>query len=84
MPYNISIKLHPIPSTLNFSRFFVAMVAILKCLALKIMCTHVKQNFWKVSSNSEHFKFFVFFVVSMATAVILKIPRVVCTSTHSA
>jgi hypothetical protein len=21
MPYNISIKLHPIPSTLNFSRF---------------------------------------------------------------
>jgi hypothetical protein len=26
----------------------------------------------------------VFFVVSMATAAILKIPKVVCTSTHSA
>ena len=23
-------------------------------LRLKIMCTHVRQNFWKVSSNSEH------------------------------
>jgi hypothetical protein len=34
----------------------------LKFLSLKIMCTHVRQNFWKVSSNSEHFKFFVFFV----------------------
>ena len=28
--------------------------AILKFLSLKIMCTHVRQNFWKVSSNSEH------------------------------
>ena len=54
MPYNISIKLHPIPSTLNFSRFFVATVAILKFLSLKIMCTHVRQNFWKISSNSKH------------------------------
>ena len=54
MPYNISIKFHPIPSTLNFSRFFVAMAAILKFLSLKIMCTHVRQNFWKISSNSEH------------------------------
>ena len=34
--------------------FFVATVAILKFLSLKIMCTHVRQNFWKVSSNSEH------------------------------
>jgi hypothetical protein len=58
MPYNISIKFHPILSTLNFSRFFVATAAILKFLSFKIMCTHVRQNFWKVSSNSEHFKFF--------------------------
>ena len=28
--------------------------AILKFLSLKIMCTHVRQNFWKISSNSEH------------------------------
>ena len=54
MPYNISIKFHPIPSTLNFSRFFVATAAILKFLSLKIMCTHVRKNFWQVSSNSEH------------------------------
>jgi hypothetical protein len=54
MTYNISIKFHPIPSTLNFSRFFVATAAILKFLSLKIMCTHVRQNFWKISSNSEH------------------------------
>ena len=27
---------------------------ILKFLSLKIMCTHVRHNFWKVSSNSEH------------------------------
>jgi hypothetical protein len=40
---------------------------------------------WKVSFNSEHLKFvMVFFVVSMATVAILKIPKVVCTSTHSA
>ena len=85
MPYNISIKLHPIPSTFRFSRFFVATVAILKFLSLKIICTHVRQNLWKVSSNSEHSKFFmVFFVVSMATVAILKIPKVVCKSTHSA
>jgi hypothetical protein len=54
MPYNISIKFHSIPSTLNFSRFFVATAAILKFLSLKIIHTHVRQNFWKVSSNSEH------------------------------
>ena len=54
MPYNISIKFHPIPSTLNCPRFFVAMAAILNFLSLKIMCTHVRQNFWKISSNSEH------------------------------
>ena len=54
MPYNISIKFHPIPSTLNFSRFFVKTAAILKFLSLKIVCTHVRQNFWKISSNSEH------------------------------
>ena len=54
MPYNISIKFHSIPSTLNFSRFFVATAAILKFLSLKIMCTHIRQNFWKVSSNSEY------------------------------
>ena len=52
MSYNISNKFHPIPST--FSRFFVAMTAILKFRSLKIMCTHVRQNFWKVSPNSEH------------------------------
>ena len=52
MPYNISIKLHP--STLNFSHFCVATPVILKFLSLKIMCTHVRQNFWKFSSNSEH------------------------------
>ena len=34
--------------------FFVATAAIPKYLSLKIMCTHVRQNFWKVSSNSEH------------------------------
>ena len=84
MLYNISVKFHPIPSTLNFSRFFVATAAILKFLSLKIMRTHVRQNFWKVSSNSKHFKFFVFFVISMATVAILKNPKVVCTSTHSA
>jgi hypothetical protein len=39
---------------LGFWVFFVAMAAILKFLSLKIMCTHVRQNFWKVSSNSEH------------------------------
>ena len=54
MPYKISIKFHPIPSTLNFSRFFVATMTILKFLSVKIMCTHVRQNFGKVSSNSEH------------------------------
>jgi hypothetical protein len=61
MPYTISIKPHPIPSTFRFSRFFLATAAILKFLSLKIICTHVRQNLWKVSSNSEHFKFFVFF-----------------------
>jgi len=45
MSDKISGKFHPIPSTLNFSCFFV---------------------------------------VSMATVAILKIPKVVCTSTHSA
>ena len=35
-------------------KFFTFFVAILKFLSLKIMCTHVRQNFWKVSSNSEH------------------------------
>ena len=56
MPYNISIKFHPIPSTLNFSRFLWQRggAAILKFLSLKIMCTHVRQNFRNVSSNSEH------------------------------
>ena len=44
MPYNISIKFHPILAT----------AAILKFLSLKIMCSHVRHNFWKVSSNSEH------------------------------
>jgi hypothetical protein len=34
--------------------FFVTTVAILKFLSLKIMCTHVRRNFWKVSSNYEH------------------------------
>ena len=79
MPYNISIKFHPIPST-----FYVATATILKFLSLKIMCRLVRQHFWKASSNSEHLKFSWFLVVSMATAAILKIPRVVCTSTHSA
>jgi hypothetical protein len=32
----------------------VATAAILKFLSLKIMCTHVRQNFWKISSNFEH------------------------------
>jgi hypothetical protein len=32
----------------------VATAAILKFLSLKIIHTHVRQNFWKVSSNSEH------------------------------
>ena len=53
MPYNISIKFHPISSTLNFSRLLWQR-AILKFLSLNIMCTHVRQNFWKVSSNFEH------------------------------
>jgi hypothetical protein len=66
--------------TTKKTSFFVAIAVILKFLSLKIMCTHVRQNFWKVSSNSDHFR--VFFVVSMATATILKIPKVVCTSTH--
>jgi hypothetical protein len=30
------------------------MAAILKFLSLKIMCTHVRQNFRKVSSNFKH------------------------------
>ena len=34
--------------------FFVATASILKFLSLKITCTHVRQNFWKISSNSEH------------------------------
>jgi hypothetical protein len=29
-------------------------VGISTVLSLKIMCTHVRQNFWKVSSNSKH------------------------------
>jgi frataxin-like iron-binding protein CyaY len=33
---------------------FVATAAILKFLSLKIMRTHVRQNFWKASSNSGH------------------------------
>jgi hypothetical protein len=45
----------------QFFTFFVATVAILKFLSLKIMCKHVRQNFWKGSSNVEHFKLFVFF-----------------------
>ena len=53
MPYNISIKFHPIPSTKLFT-FFVATVAILKFLSLKNMCTYVRQTFGKFSSNSEH------------------------------
>ena len=32
----------------------MATAAILKFLSLNIMCTHVRQNFWKVSSNFEH------------------------------
>ena len=32
----------------------MATAAILKFLSLRIMCTHVRQNFWKVSSNFEH------------------------------
>jgi hypothetical protein len=32
----------------------VATAAILKFLSLRIMCTHVRQNFWEVSSNSKH------------------------------
>ena len=32
----------------------MATAAILKFLSLKIMCTHVRPNFWKNSSNSEH------------------------------
>ena len=32
----------------------MATAAILKFLSLKMMCTYVRQNFWKVSSNSEH------------------------------
>jgi hypothetical protein len=32
----------------------VVTAAILKFLSLKIMRTHVRQNFWKISSNSEH------------------------------
>ena len=34
--------------------FFVVTAAILKFPSLKIMCTHVRQNFWKISSNSKH------------------------------
>jgi hypothetical protein len=37
----------------------VATAASLKFLSLKIMCTHVRQNFWKTSSNSEHFNYFL-------------------------
>ena len=51
MPYNISIKFH---SNSKYFKIFTFFVAILKFLSLKIMCTHVRQNFWKVSSNSEH------------------------------
>jgi hypothetical protein len=32
----------------------VATAAILKFQSPKIMCTHVRQNVWKVSSYSEH------------------------------
>jgi hypothetical protein len=38
----------------SFGWVVVATAAILKFLSLKIMCTHVRQNFWNFSSNSEH------------------------------
>ena len=55
MPYNISIKFHLILSTLNFSRF------LWQRRPFNIMCTHVRPNFWKASSNSEHFNCSWFF-----------------------
>jgi hypothetical protein len=45
MPYNISIKFHPIPSTLNFSRFFFATAAILKFLSLYPYQTKFLESF---------------------------------------
>jgi hypothetical protein len=163
MPYNISIKFHPIPSTLNFSCFcqpqktwkiciwrsFCTLVTMATAAILKKKLTPPKaathyggysykvswsltkgiQFFlnplffcfhgycgkvcptdsdlfnlscstrcgwcsYQVSSISvqrvtcyDHFCVFQFFsilAVSMATAAILKIPEVVCTSTHSA
>jgi hypothetical protein len=41
---------------------------------------------WRVTCYDDFcvFQFFSILVVSMATAAILKIPKVVCTSTHSA
>jgi hypothetical protein len=48
---------------LNWVFFVVSMATagILKFPSIKTIYTHAIQHFWKVSSNSEHFKFFVFF-----------------------
>jgi hypothetical protein len=56
----------------------MATAGILKFSSLKIIYTHAIQHFYEVSSNSEHFKFFTFFV---ATAAILKFLsfKIMCT-----
>ena len=60
MPYNISIKFHPIPSTLNFSRFCGNgdHSEISKPQNYVYTC---QTKFLESFIQSEHFKLFVFF-----------------------
>ena len=82
MPYNISIKFHPIPSTLNFSRIFAETAAILKFLSLKIMHSKPAMNINsqhhnlhgnQISPKSEDFCIWrpFYTLITMATAAIL-------------
>ena len=79
MPYNISIKFHPIPSTLNFSR------VLWQRRPFWNLCVHMSDKIsGKFHPIPSTLNCSCFFVVFMATAAILKIPKGVCTSTHSA
>ena len=84
MPYNISIKFHPIPSTLNFSRIFAETAAILKFLSLKIMHSKPAMNINsqhhnlhgnQISPKSEDFSIWrpFYTLIIMATAAILNL-----------
>jgi hypothetical protein len=39
----------------DIANWYPNFTGMLSTMTSKIMCTHVRQNFWNVSSNSEHF-----------------------------